>query len=84
MAIALGSIAKDLIAFLGAERLGHAARHQPARMDALSAEQLNDPLADLAQGDAVARQLRICRQHAEQVALAWIAIHAQSRSGAER
>ena len=42
----------------GRERLGHAARHDPAGMDALAAQQLDDLLAELAQPDAVARQLR--------------------------
>ena len=46
-------------------------------MNLLAAQQLDDGLADLAEADPVAGELRILAEHAEDVSLLGIGIHAE-------
>ena len=48
-------------------------------MNPLAAQQFDDLLPELAQANAVARQLRMCVQHAKDVALGRIGIHAEQK-----
>ncbi len=50
-------------------------------MNPLAAQPLNDLLAKLPQADSVARQLRLSLQHAKQVGLGGIRVHAQKQVG---
>ena len=52
----LGQHGQDRVAVFRAQRLVHAAGHNPAGMDAFAAQNLDDLLPDLAQPDAVTRQ----------------------------
>ena len=67
--------------FAGGERLGDAAGNHPSGMDALVAEQFDDALAEAAQADAGAAQLRLGGRHAENVAHLGIGLHAQKQVG---
>ena len=57
--IGFGQHGQDFVALCRGQRLGHAARHNPTRVDALVAEQLDDVLPKAAQSDAGASQLRL-------------------------
>ncbi len=59
----------DFGAALLAQRAAHAARNGPRRMNFFAAEHLDDLLAELAQADAGAGQLRVRRDQAENIAL---------------
>ena len=60
-AIASGIVGQDPVARLGRERRVDAAGHDPGGMDALAAEPLDDLLAEPADADAVAGELRVGR-----------------------
>ena len=61
----------------GFQRLADAARHDPGRVDALAAETLDDLLAELAQRDAVARQVGSGLGNAHDVAPGRVGVEAE-------
>ena len=63
------------------QRLVDAAGHHPRRVDALAGQPLDDLLAELPQPDAVARELRVGRDHAEDVARGRVGVHAEQQVG---
>ena len=73
--------ASDLVASGGRQRLQHAARRGPGRVDALAAQDFDDALPELPQPDAPARQVRIALGQAEDVALGRVRIEAQQQIG---
>ncbi len=77
--VGLGKHGQDFIAVSGRERLGDAAGDDPAGVDALAAEQLNDVLAEAAQTDAGAAQFGLGGQDAKDIAQLGIGLHAQKK-----
>jgi hypothetical protein len=65
----------------GARGLGDAAGDDPAGMNALVAEQLDDVLAKAAQADAGAAQFRLGGDDAEDVARGGVGLHAEQQVG---
>ena len=72
----------DLVAQLWAEGAAHAARHRPGRVDLATPKSLDHPLAELAQADAGAGQVRVGGDQAEHIALGRVAVPAQQEIGA--
>ncbi len=81
MASASGKDAQNGVAVFLSQRLAHATGHDPRGMNALASEPLDDLLAELAQADAVERQLRIFLGDSEDIALRRIGVHAQKQIG---
>ncbi len=79
--VGLGDHGENFIALGGGERLGDAAGHDPAGMDALVAEQFDDVLAEAAQGDAGAAQFGPGGDDAEDVAGGGVRLHAEEQVG---
>ena len=69
------------VALLQGQRIGDAAGDDPGGMDLLAAERFDDALADLAQPDAVLRQLGILTHDAEDVARDRVGVPAQQQIG---
>ena len=84
MASASGIAERIASRFNCGQRLADSAGHHPRRVNSLAAQPLDDLLAELAQADAVARQLGILLDHAEDVRRAGSASMPSSRSGEER
>ena len=79
--VGLGNHGQNLVALFRRKRLGDAAGNNPSGMDALVAQQLDDALAEAAQGDAGAAQLGLGRRHAQNVAHGGVRVHAQQQVG---
>ena len=78
---ASGTPVENLTASGGRQRLQHAARRGPGRMDALAAQDFDNALPELPQPDAAAREVRLHLQQAEDVALGRVRIEAQQQIG---
>jgi hypothetical protein len=76
-----GNPGQNTIPVLDAQRIAHAARCNPRRMDALPSQEFDDLLAKLAQSDPVMGERRIALGHAKQVALGRVGFHAQQEIG---
>ena len=63
------------------QRFAHAAGHGPGRVYASAAEDADRLLAELAQADAVARDLRVLLDQAGHVAQVRVAVHAEQEVG---
>ena len=61
------------------KRIADAAGHHPAWVDAFAAQQFDDLLAELAQGDTVFGQVRVLLRHAEDVAHGGVGVHAHQK-----
>ena len=81
MASASGSSAQYAVDVLRGQRTVDAAGYDPGGVNPLAAEHFDDLLADLAQANAVAGQLRMRLGHAEDVALRRVGIHAEQQIG---
>ncbi len=79
--IASGSPARIRSRVSGRQRRVDAAGHDPGGVDPLAAEPLDDLLAEAAEPDAVAGQLRVGLGDAEDVALGGIGVEAEQQVG---
>src|SRR5439155_25070020 len=69
----------DAIPDIWRERIGPSARNDPPRVDALSSQQLNDPLSKLPQADPITRQACVNLGDAENIAPGRLGIHSQQK-----
>src|SRR5581483_5234769 len=67
----------DLRALLFRQRLADASRDHPGGMDSLTGDQLDGALADLAEADPVARDLRVGAQDAEDAPVGGRGVHSE-------
>ena len=79
--VGLGEHGQNLVALVGGKRFGDAAGHDPSGMHALVGEQFDDALAEAAQSDAGAAQLRLGRGKPKNIAHLGIGLHAQQQVG---
>jgi hypothetical protein len=79
--ISLREHGQDFVTLGGCEGLGNAAGNNPAGMDALVAEQLNDVLTEPTESNAGAAELRFGGDDAEDVAGGGVGFHTQKEVG---
>ena len=77
----LGDTGEDGVAVQLGQRLAHSPRHDPRGMNSLSAQPLDDLLAELAQANAVAGQFGLFLEYAEDVGARRIGVHAKQQVG---
>ena len=75
----LGQAGQDLVAGLSGQGRRHAPGHHPGRVDALAPDRLDHLLAEAAQPDPVAGQLRVGPQHPEQVPAGRLGVEAEQQ-----